>query len=127
MATARTTTRKPPAKPFTGTEGVKFSKENQPAPERKKAGWEEVRKKKLLTQSVIQKMIGEDGEPNKTFGQYVTALIRIAKKGNPKAIETINRCLEDEVIKIANTDPDGNPVSPVTKVEIVRPTKTDAD
>lgn len=80
--------------------GVKFSKENQPAPEAKSAGWKEFRKQRHLTQSIIKEMLGIDGKPTKKFKDYIKSLIDNAKLGNPKAIETINKGLEDiEVIK----------------------------
>jgi len=53
------TTKKRPAKPFKGNEGVKFSKTNQPAPENKSKGWQEKRAEKLLTQKIIEKLTGK--------------------------------------------------------------------
>lgn len=97
-------TKKLPAKPFTGKEGNTFSKDNQPAPELKKAGWQELRKQRHLTQSIIAHMIGEDGKPKKAFKEYMESLVKNAMIGNPKAIETINKGLEDiEVVKSETT------------------------
>ena len=45
-------------------------------------------------------LIGEDGEPNDTFKGYLLKLLENAKKGNPKAIDVISKCLEEEVIKV---------------------------
>lgn len=100
MAKELKTTKKRPAKPFTGVEGVTFSKDYQPAPEAKKEGWEDWRKKRLLTTSVITEMLGIDGKPTESLKSYVQSLIKNAKAGNPKAIDAVNKCLEDDVMKI---------------------------
>lgn len=121
MAKQKKTTGKLPAKPFTGVEGNTFSKDNQPDPALKKAGWEEWRKQRNLTKSVIEAMVGKDGRPKKAFKEYITSLIDNAKGGNPKAIDAVNKCLEDDIIKVAQTDTAGNDVLHITKVEIVRP------
>jgi hypothetical protein len=105
------TSKKRPAVPFKGAiDGTPFTTENQPAPELKKAGWEQWRKERHLTQSIIREMIGEDGKPNKNLKAYIGSLIVNAKMGNSKAIETINKCLEDDIIKHALTDTEGNNV-----------------
>lgn len=57
---------------------------------------------------IIKKIIGEN-EGEGQLEDYVDKMIELAKEGNPKAIDTINSRLEDEVIKVASTDPDGNP------------------
>jgi len=88
-------------------EGMRFSSSNQPSPESKKKGWEEFRKERNLTKEIIKMMIGDDGAPNKTFEGYLLSLLKNAKIGNSKAIDTINRCLEDEIIKVAKTNEDG--------------------
>lgn len=96
------TVKKRPAKPFTGAEGKKhqFTKDNQPSPEAKKKGWEELRKERHLTQSIIKELIGDDGKPNVKFKKYVQSLIDNAEAGNPKAIDAVNKCIEEEIIKI---------------------------
>lgn len=109
MAKAAKTTTKLPVKPFTGAEGNCFSKDNQPDPALKKAGWEQWRKERNLTQAVIKELLGEDGAGLK-FNEYVKALIKNAKAGNPKAIDAVNKCLEDEVIKVAATNAAGEDV-----------------
>lgn len=83
----------------------KFTSESQPPPEAKSEGWKKKRAEKLLTQEILKTML--DGENLK---DYVASLVRNAKDGNAKAIETINKGIEDEVIKIANTDSEGQDV-----------------
>lgn len=122
MAKAEKTTRKLPAKPFTGKEGNTFSATNQPDPALKSAGWQQWRKERHLTQSIIKALTGEN---KANFDEYIKSLIDNAKSGNPKAIDAINKCLEDDVIKVASTDKDGNDVQFVTKVEIVPPKQDD--
>lgn len=108
MAQIKKTSKKRPAKPFKGAvDGVPFSKENQPSPEAKSEGWKELRAKRLLTQQIIAEMTGEEG---KNLKAYVKSLIDNAKAGNSKAIETINKCLEDDIIKVAQTDSEGNDI-----------------
>lgn len=82
-----------------------FTPETQPSPEAKSEGWKKRRAEKLLTQEILKTML--DGE---NLQDYVKSLIRNAKDGNAKAIETINRGIEDDVIKIANTDSEGQDV-----------------
>ena len=113
MAKVLKTTSKLPAKPFTGKEGNTFSKDNQPAAILKKAGWEQWRKERHLTQAIIKMMVGEDGVPNGTFTGYLQSLVSNAKAGNPKAIDAINKCLEDEIIKVAQTNTAGEDVQPI--------------
>ena len=105
MAKAVKTTKKLPAKPFTGAEGNTFSTENQPTPAQKSQGWQEWRKERHLTQSIIKALTGENGA---NFKAYIESLISNAKLGNPKAIDAVNKCLEDDIIKVAQTDKDGN-------------------
>jgi hypothetical protein len=81
-------------------DGVPFSATNQPSPESKREGWKEFRKKRMLTQELIKMMIGDDGLPNQTFKGYLQSLVKNAKLGNAKAIEAINKCLEDDITKI---------------------------
>lgn len=113
MAKAEKTTRKLPAKPFTGKEGNTFTADNQPAPELKSKGWEQWRKERHLTQSIIKMMLGEDGQPNDTFNGYLKSLVKNAQAGNPKAIDAVNKCLEDEIIKVAQTNTAGEDVKPI--------------
>ena len=110
MAKAAKTTKKRPAKPFTGSEGNSFSATNQPSSDAKKKGWEEFRKERHLTQSIIKMMLGQDGKPNETFSEYLESLITNAKLGNAKAIDAVNKCLEDEIIKVAQTNTAGEDV-----------------
>jgi hypothetical protein len=100
MAAQEKTSTKRPRKPFTGTEGVRLSATNQPSPERKSLGWQEIRKKRLLTQELIKELIEDDGTPKESFKAYLRALIQNAKDGNPKAIDAVNKILEDDVTKI---------------------------
>lgn len=82
--------------------GVKFTSTNQPPPEAKKAGWEQWRKERHLTQAIVKKMLGVDGKPTKTMNNFINKLILNANKGNPKAIEVLSKTMEDqEAIKIA--------------------------
>lgn len=97
-----------PLKPFTGKEGKKFSKDNQPTPEAKRLGWQEVRKQRLLTQGIIALMVGKDGTPTDTFKGYLKSLVDNAKMGNAKAIEALNKIMEDDILKIAQVDTQGN-------------------
>jgi len=113
------TTRKLPAKPFTGEEGNTFSKDNQPDPELKKKGWEQWRKERHLTQTILKEMLGKDGQPGTSLKEYVESLLLNAKAGNSKAIETINKCLEDDIIKIAQTDGEGNNIEPTIVINHV--------
>lgn len=108
MAAERKTSKKRPAKPFKGAaDGVPFSTDNQPSSESKKEGWKEFRARRMLTQQIIAEMTGADG---KNLKDYVNSLLINAKMGNAKAIETINKCLEDDIIKIAHTDGEGNDI-----------------
>ena len=106
----KTSTKRPP-KPFRGAvDGVPFTTQNQPSPELKKRGWEEFRKERHLTRSIIKEMLGDDGVPNDNFKSYIHALLKNAKAGNPKAIDAVNKCIEDNIIKVAATDTEGNSV-----------------
>lgn len=91
-----------------GTEGVRFSKTYQPTPEAKRAGWQEIRAQRHLTQGIIKLMIGDDGQPTETFKDYLKALLTNAKLGNAKAIEAVNKIMEDDILKIAQVDTQGN-------------------
>ena len=95
--------RQGPKKPLRGAiDGKPFTKDNQPTPEAKKAGWEQWRKERHLTQAIVKKMLGVDGKPTKTMAQFITKLVSNANKGNPKAIDVLTKSLEDqEAIKIA--------------------------
>ncbi len=99
------TTKKRPIKPFTGIEGKTFTSTNQPSPKAKKAGWEQWRKERRLTQEII-KQIGK-GE---TLRAYAKSIIDLAKSGNTKAIDTVNQSLEDNIIKFAQTDSEGKDI-----------------
>ena len=77
--------------------GVKFTADNQPSPEAKKAGWQEVRAQKLLTQMILKKM----AEGN-NLTEYVDSLLTNAKDGNAKAIDTINNGIEEQKIVTEN-------------------------
>ena len=111
MATAKKTTGKQRKNLLTGKEGNTFTSENQPTSEAKKLGWEELRKRRLLTQGIIKELINDDGTPKDSFKSYFRALINNAKLGNSKSIETVNKALEDEdAIKIDVTS-NGNTIT----------------
>lgn len=76
----------------------------------RKKGWEELRKQRHLTQAVIKEMISEEGEPTKSFTGYIKSLITNAKMGNAKAIETVNKCIEEDIIKVAQVNNNGEDV-----------------
>lgn len=99
-------------------DGKPFSKENQPDPELKRKGWQRLRQERHLTQEIIKLMLGEDGTPTETFKSYIKALSDNAKKGNAKAIEVIQKSLEDDIQKIAFTDGDGNDKDLKLKIEL---------
>ena len=108
MATQPVKTPKKP-RPIVGpTTGKRFSKDYQPTPAAKRKGWEEVRKEKHLTKGIIDELIGKDGKPNASFKAYMRALVSLAKEGNAKAIETVNKCLEDTVITVEPPGGAGN-------------------
>ena len=71
-----------------------FTSEKQPTSQQKKAGWEVKRQQKLLTQKIVEKLTG-----GKKMDEYVDALFDLAKDGNAKAIETINKGIEEQVDK----------------------------
>lgn len=71
-----------------------FTTDNQPSPDVKKIGWQEKRAERLLTQMILKKLT--DGS---TLDEYVNSLLLNAKLGNPKAIDTINKGIEDQVDK----------------------------
>jgi len=105
------TSKKPP-KPFRGAiDGVPFSIDNQPSPEAKKAGWEEFRKRRMLTQEMVKLMLGDDGQPTGTFTEFMTSLVANAKIGNPKAIDVISKCMEDDITKVAAVNTSGEDVT----------------
>lgn len=101
---AKKTTIKLPAKPFTGKEGNTFSKENQPDPILKKIGWQKLREQRHLTQAILKEMLGEDGSHTDSFKGLISSLVVNAKHGNPKAIDIISKCLEDDIQKIEQTN-----------------------
>ena len=95
------TPKKRPAKPFRGAiDGVPFTSENQPTPEQKKKGWEELRKARILTQTILSHFLGSNLDDNQKLEDYVDSLVKLAKEGNAKAIEAINKALEDDIQKI---------------------------
>lgn len=103
MATVKTS-KKRPVKPFRGAaDGKPFTPETQPSPEAKSEGWKKMRAQRLLTQAILSHMTA-----GQNLQEYIESLYKNAKKGNPKAIETINKGIEDDIIKIAATDSEGN-------------------
>jgi len=76
------------------TLGQGFTSENQPPPEVKSLGWEKRREQRLLTKTIFEKLT-----EGKTLDEYVHTLMSLAKEGNAKAIDTINRGIEDQVDK----------------------------
>lgn len=108
MAKSDKTSDKPAKKPGKGgyvlPDAPKpFTKDNQPSSEAKSAGWKKKRAERLLTQKILEQIT-----KGKNLQLYVNSLIRNAKKGNAKAIETINKGIEEDVLKIASTDVEGN-------------------
>lgn len=83
-----------------------FTSEVQPSPEAKSEGWKKLRAQRLLTQAILKHMTS-----GSNLEDYIESLYKNAKKGNPKAIETINKGVEDDIIKIAQTDAEGNPIN----------------
>ena len=81
-------------------DGVPFSATNQPSSEAKKQGWEERRKQRLLTQSILESITGEQSDGTDRLKDYTDSLIKLAKEGNAKAIDTINKAIEDDIQKI---------------------------
>ena len=119
--TVKTSSKRPP-KPFRGAvDGVPFTTENQPDPALKSAGWQEWRKERHLTQSIIKALTGEN---KANFDEYITSLISNAKAGNPKAIDAVNKCIEDDILKVEHSGEIG---SKVLQVEIIPPVKIDED
>ena len=108
MADVDKTSKKRPAKPFKGDEGKTFGPAYQPTGEAKSEGWKKMRAKRLLTQAILAHMTKDNNLEN-----YINSLYTNAKKGNPKAIETINKGIEDDITKVAFTDKEGNDVKPV--------------
>ncbi len=94
MAAAKTTEKQRKKNLLTGKEGNKFTSDNQPTPEQKSKGWQERRAEKLLTQKIIEKLT-----EGTNLEEYIDSLIKNAKAGNPKAIDTINNGLEEQVSK----------------------------
>ncbi len=92
------TTIKQGRKQLTGKEGNTFSSTNQPTPEQKKEGWQKRREERLLTKAIFERLA--DGQ---TLETYVQTLLALAKEGNAKAIDTINRGIEDQVQKTETT------------------------
>lgn len=76
-------------------EGKKFSSDYQPPPKAKSAGWEQRRAERLLTQKILEKLT-----KGTNLDDYVQSLYTNAVMGNAKAIDTINKGIEDEVSKI---------------------------
>jgi hypothetical protein len=92
-------TPKKPRKLMKGAiDGKPFTKDNQPSPEAKSKGWQERRAEKILTQKIIETLINGNN-----LEDYVKSLFLNAKKGNAKAIDTINNGIEDQVVKTENT------------------------
>jgi hypothetical protein len=98
------TPNKRPAKPFRGAiDGVPFTSENQPSPEAKKKGWEERRKEQLLTKSILKYILGPNFDDDAKLDEYPEIIWNLAKDGNSKAIETINKALEDDIHKVQHS------------------------
>lgn len=99
--TDKKTSKKPQRKQLRGAvDGVPFSATNQPSPEAKKLGWEERRKQRLLTQSILEAITGVESNGEDKLKDYTNALIKLAKEGNAKAIDTVNKAIEDDIQKI---------------------------
>lgn len=88
---------KRPKKPFKGAvDGKPFTTENQPSPESKKQGWEELRKQRLLTKNLIKAVLDEYGIPTKEGEDFFMSLLVNAKEGNSKAIDVVINALEEQ-------------------------------
>lgn len=103
MATVKTSENRRKNLKKGAVDGKPFTKESQPTPEQKAEGWKKLRAQRLLTQAILAHMM-----KGKNMEGYINSLYTNATKGNPKAIETINKGIEDDVIKIATTDAQGN-------------------
>lgn len=88
-------------------EATTFSSGNQPSGEAKSKGWQEMKAKRLLTQEIIKQLT-----EGTNLSDYVTSLRTNAAMGNAKAIETLNRGMEDEITKVAQTTKDGDDIQP---------------
>src|SRR6478609_788136 len=107
MAAEERTSKKRPAKPFKGDEGKTFDANYQPSPQAKSEGWKKLRAQRLLTQEILKDIL--EGQ---NLLDYAKTMRKLAKEGNAKAIETINRAIEDDIAKVAFTDTEGNDVKP---------------
>ena len=88
-------TSKKPRKLMNGAkDGKPFTKDNQPTPEAKSKGWQERRAEKILTQKIIETLTNGNN-----LEDYVKSLFQNAKKGNAKAIDTINNGIEEQIAK----------------------------
>lgn len=76
--------------------GKKFSSDNQPPAEHKKAGWKELREQRLLTQNLLKALLDENGIPTTVGEDFFKSLVTNAKGGNPKAIDVIINALEEQ-------------------------------
>ena len=95
MAKEDKTSKKRPIKPFKGAvDGKPFTTQYQPTPEAKSKGWQEKRAQKFLTQKILEVLLN-----GANLEDYVKSLFDNAKKGNPKAIDTINNGIEEQVTK----------------------------
>jgi len=61
---------------------------------------------------IIPGLQNHAGENKAKFDEYIESLIKNAQSGNPKAIDAVNKCLEDEIIKVAQTNSAGEDVQP---------------
>lgn len=101
------TPKKRPNKPFRGViDGKSFTTENQPSPESKSKGWQERRSERLLTQMILEKIA-----TGNNLKEYVDSLFMNAKGGNPKAIDTINYGIEDDIKKFEISGKEGEPLT----------------
>lgn len=97
-----------------GYEG--FTTTNQPSPEAKRLGWQKIRAERHLTKGLIALLLDKKGEPTERLKYYLQSLIDNAAAGNPKAIDTVNKALEDDIIKIAQVDSEGRDLIPVFNI-----------
>lgn len=102
-----------------GKVGVRFSKDNQPPPEAKSKGWRELRAERHLSQAIIKEMLGDNGTPTQSFKEYLQSLVMNAKMGNAKAIEAVNKYIEDDISLLALVDPNGNAVQPTINIQVI--------
>lgn len=111
---AKETSKKRPARPFQGAkDGKPFTKDNQPPPEAKSAGWQRVRAERHFTKEILRQMglIDGDGKP---FVEYIRQVRQLAEEGNTEAMKQIRQAIEDDV-KLIDVTTKGESIKSVVK------------